>query len=451
MSAAPHPLPLLPGFEARRPLFVAGTRQAPAPISHHDFLARAIALHDRLPRAPYLINLCNDRLAFALAFAAGLLRGAINLFPPNRLAPTITEIAADYPDAICVTDDPVAGLDLPLFQVSTEPGTPNPILPSMPMISPGQQSFVAFTSGSTGAPCPHAKYWGDLVNCAHAAARRFGFGPRLGIVATVPPQHMYGLELSILVPFVTGARVARAQPFFPVDIRAALELMPAPRVLVTTPAHLRGCLDADMSWCEIELVISATAPLSIELAHRVEAAWSTEVREIYGSTETGSIASRATCRDPLWHWYDGVRAEGDGDAVSVQGDFIHGRVPLADVLERTAPDGFHLLGRAADMVKVGGKRVSLTELNLKLNAVEGVVDGVFLPPDEDAGENARLAAAVVAPGLDRRAIVAGLAGRIDPVFYPRQVIMVERLPRNETGKLTQAALKALTRPRRPSR
>ncbi len=435
-------LPLLPGFGAERTLFLTGTAAAPAAVRHDEFLAQAIALSRTLPQAPYLVNLCNDRYAFALAFAAGLIRGAVSLFPPNRLATTIEEIVRNYAGAHCITDTPIPGLSLPTFTINAASSSAvTPPRPSdMPVIPADRESFIAFTSGSTGRPRPHPKHWGDLVGCARAAAKRFGFDPRLGIIATVPPQHMYGLELSILVPFVTGVRVAAARPFFPADIRATLAVMPPPRALVTTPVHLGACLEADLDWPDVDLVISATAPLPAALAQRAEAVLTKRVCEIYGSTETGSIASRTTCHDPLWRWYDGVHPAGDGDAVYISADFIHGAVPLADVIEHTPGGGFRLLGRTADMVKVAGKRASLAELNLKLNAIDGVRDGVFVAPETDTGQVARLAAVVVAPGLDRQAIVAGLTGHIDPVFYPRQVVHVECLPRNEAGKLTRAAL-----------
>ena len=442
MPTTLEPLPLLPGFDADRTLFLTGTAAAPVAVRHDTFLAEAAALSRTLPQGPYLVNLCNDRYAFALAFAAALIRGAVSLFPPNRLAATVEDVVRSYAGAHCITDTPIPGLSLPTFAINAASGpAASPAQPpEMPMIPVGRESFIAFTSGSTGHPRPHPKHWGDLVGCARAAAKRFGFDPRLGLVATVPPQHMYGLELSILVPFVTGARVAAARPFFPADIRAALALMPPPRALVTTPVHLGACLDADLDWPDVDLVISATAPLPAALAERAEATLARRVCEIYGSTETGSIASRTTCHDPLWRWYDGVHPAGDGDAVRISADFIHGTVPLADVIER-APEGrFRLLGRTADMVKVGGKRASLAELNLKLSAIDGVRDGVFVAPETDAGQVARLAAVVVAPGLDRQAIVAGLTGHIDPVFYPRHVVQVERLPRNEAGKLTRAAL-----------
>jgi 3-hydroxymyristoyl/3-hydroxydecanoyl-(acyl carrier protein) dehydratase len=80
--------------------------------------------------------------------------------------------------------------------------------------------------------------------------------------------------------------------------------------------------------------------------------------------------------------------------------------------------------------------------------VPGVVDGVFWLPDAapgTAGESgdARLTAFAVAPGIDKAAIVARLRDRIDPVFLPRPLLMVDSLPRNAAGKLSRDGLRAL--------
>ncbi|MBB1075411.1 AMP-binding protein [Rhodoferax sp. 4810] len=442
----PATLPLFPVHHANGPLFIIGA-DPPVVISHATFFSQAQQLSEQLPPAPYVINVCDNRYLFALTFAAALLRGAVSLFPTNRLAATVNTLAANYPDALCLTDTPLDQLTAPVQLIHA---------PSLPLHSPmnaghcipppafqlpaAQLAFIAFTSGSTGQPQPHPKRWGDLVGCAQAAGRRFAWAPTSSIVATVPPQHMYGLELSVMVPWVLGCAIHATRPFFPTDICTALAAMPAPRILVTTPVHLAACLAAGGDWPAVAQVISATAPLSRQLAAQVEAQFHTQVFEIYGSTESGSIASRATCTVPAWHWYDGVKIQQDGEQVSVTAPFIDGTIPLADVLRCDADGSFELLGRAAEMVKVGGKRAALSELNAVLNAIVGVEDGAFVALDERGDPIGRLAAIVVASGLDRAAIIGELAGKIDPVFYPRPLVFVDQLPRTATGKLPRAEL-----------
>jgi len=99
----------------------------------------------------------------------------------------------------------------------------------------------------------------------------------------------------------------------------------------------------------------------------------------------------------------------------------------------------------ADLVNVAGKRSSFAYLNTQLNAIPGVVDGAFFLSDAATGSTgvARLGAAVIAPGLSAAELTARLRQRIDTVFLPRPLLMVEQLPRNATGKLPLQALKEL--------
>jgi len=161
--------------------------------------------------------------------------------------------------------------------------------------------------------------------------------------------------------------------------------------------------------------------------------------EIYGATEAGSVASRRTAREESWLPYAGTTVR-DGLA-EVPG---LGAVPLADAVEPQADGRFRLLGRRADLVKLGGRRASLADLNRVLMEVEGVEDGVFVAPEDlERNPAARLSAYAVAPGRSTEEILAALRLRLEPVFLPRPLVLVPALPRNGLGKLTQAALAEL--------
>jgi acyl-coenzyme A synthetase/AMP-(fatty) acid ligase len=256
---------------------------------------------------------------------------------------------------------------------------------------------------------------------------------------------MYGLETSVLLAMIGGAAVHGGRPFFPQDIAAALASVPAPRVLVTTPVHLRACVKAGVRLPELAFIISATAPLSLDLAHEAEALFGTEVREIYGCTEAGSLASRRTVDGEAWQLYDGMQITlADGCAL-LSGPQFTGTVALQDVIEPLGDDRFALRGRDTDMVNIAGKRASLADLNHKLMQIPGVVDGVIFHSDADAATVERLAALVVAPSLKREQILAALGRCMDPVFLPRPLYLVEALPRNETSKLPRQALLAMLR------
>jgi acyl-coenzyme A synthetase/AMP-(fatty) acid ligase len=95
------------------------------------------------------------------------------------------------------------------------------------------------------------------------------------------------------------------------------------------------------------------------------------------------------------------------------------------------------------MVEVGGKRASLADLTRRLLSVPGVSDGVVFQPGFGSGEVVkRLAALVVAEGLTEAQLTATLATAMDPVFLPRPLVFVPKLPRNEVGKLPRDQLLA---------
>ncbi|HET9868434.1 MAG TPA: hypothetical protein VFQ06_14140 [Nitrospira sp.] len=70
-------------------------------------------------------------------------------------------------------------------------------------------------------------------------------------------------------------------------------------------------------------------------------------------------------------------------------------------------------------------------------------DGVFILPDAKEGSLSRLMALVVAPGKTQEDIQHALRRRLNPVFLPRPLLLLPRLPRNETGKLPREALRQL--------
>jgi len=257
---------------------------------------------------------------------------------------------------------------------------------------------------------------------------------------------MYGFESTVLLALQSGNAFSAGRPFYPADVCSELACVPQPRMLVSTPVHLRTLLAADVHLPSADLVLSATAPLSQNLAREVEQRFETRLLEIYGSTETGQIASRRTAQTVEWHLFSGVRLVSDAEQTRAEGGHVEQPTPMCDVLEVTAPDRFLLHGRLSDLVNIAGKRSSLSYLNHQLNAIPGVVDGAFLVRERDESSSTgvtRVAALVVAPSLDAAAVTEQLRKRIDPVFLPRPLLFVDSLPRNDTGKLPHEALLSL--------
>ncbi|MCW5610819.1 MAG: acyl-CoA synthetase [Rubrivivax sp.] len=453
----PALLPLLGARELAAPLAWCDGE----PVSGARFAAEALALAERLPARGAPINLCQDRYRFALGLAAALLRGHTSLLPPNALPETLAQAPADAdaPPYAMVdwaegdTTAPATGA-LPVVRVERAADAAPPAAGApLPQLPGDLRAACLLTSGSTGAPQPHAKCWSQLVANIGAEAARLaqmlGRETLAGVtlVGTVPAQHSYGFESTVLLALLGGAAFDAGRPFYPADIAAALARVPRPRALVTTPFHLKTLLLSGVALPPTDLVLSATAPLSPQLAAQAEAAFGGPLVEIYGCTEAGQVASRRTTAGETWTTLGALRisreAGPDGDErFVVAGGHVTEPTPLADVLELQDATRFRLLGRANDLIHVAGKRSSLGHLNFHLNRIPGVDDGAFWLPDETPDGVVRPLAFVVAPTLSAREIVAALRAHLEPAFVPRRVVHVDTLPREATGKLTVAALRA---------
>jgi acyl-coenzyme A synthetase/AMP-(fatty) acid ligase len=424
------------------------------------FLDDARHLANSLPPGRHLLNACGDRYRFAVGLAASLITGRVSLLPSTHTPEVIRHLRQVAPDAFCLTDDEACAIELPRVRYADAMATLDPDRRQsgtfcVPQIPDDQLAAIVFTSGSTGTPLPYRKTWGRLADCVRAEASelKIAAGPGFTLIGTVPPQHMYGFESTVLVALQSANAFTAERPFYPADVVLAVAEAPRPRALITTPVHLRTLLAAGLPWPALDLIVSATAPLSTELAREAELRSGAPLLEIYGSTETGQIAIRRTAESQAFRLFPDVKLRMDNGQTYAYGGHIEQMTPMCDVIELSGEGEFTLLGRTADLVNVAGKRSSFGYLNAQLNAIPGVQDGAFFLRDRDQGRATgitRLAAAAVAPGLSAASLLDGLRERIDPVFLPRPLLLVNRLPRNATGKLPHHALEALVDQHLPS-
>lgn len=415
------------------------------PLRVRDFLAEVAALAGQLPAGSHLLNACQDRYHFAVGFAAGLISGKISLQPASQAAETLRQIKAAHPDVGCLCDNDFDSLDLPRLDYPAFVTVDAEKVAKIPDIPADQIAARLFTSGSTGRPTPHDKTWGRLVRSGRVEAERLGlFSRSHAIVGTVPAQHSYGFESTVLLAMHGNCPFWSGRPFYAQDIVSALQAVPPPRLLVTTPFHLSALLAAGLELPAVDLLLSATAPLSGQLAAAAESRFATALHEIYGATESGQIASRRTTAGPAWTLLPDIRLAQQDDQTTAFGGHVEGRVVLSDIIECLDDQHFLLHGRHADLINIAGKRTSLAYLNHQIGAIPGVLDAAFFQPDEASVDGiTRLCAFVVAPTLSRRELIAALRQRIDPIFLPRPLIQLDTLPRNSTGKLPRTALQTL--------
>ena len=427
---------LPPARHAQAPLLLDGRRT----LNVGEFLAGVRAVERKLHGATAVINLCEGRAAFLTVFVAALRARCTTLLPPSRVPAVVEAVRQRYPGCSTLADDALGG-------VAADPDGMS--LVAALQAPAGHPVMIGFTSGSTGEPSRHAKYWGSMLASTrlNGAAIRAALPPEQRsampwIVGTVPSQHMYGMELTVLVPLLENMALHGARPLLPSDVAAALAQTPSPRVLVSTPAHLRAIIAAGVALPRVEVTVSATAPLEAALAREVEAATGGVLLEVFGSTETCILGHRRTAHEARWTPYPGVRFTPDGAGTRVDAPWFVAPERLQDSIAVGDDGSFTLLGRSSDLIDVAGKRASLADLTQRLLRVPGVVDAVVFQPDEARGLVRRVAALVVAPGLTSNEVRAGFASSIDPVFMPRPLCVVASLPRTAAGKLPRAALES---------
>lgn len=323
--------------------------------------------------------------------------------------------------------------------------------------------IVSFhTSGSTATPKTIVKTFESLARevAFHRARLADVLAQKPVFLATIEPQHMYGILWRVLLPRAAGCVV---DPEIILTPESLLAKMRAARhvFLVTTPSFLER-FAAYASQYEVPqnaLAITTsgallTAPVS-EAARKV---FGVSPMEIFGSTETGGVATRQQAVTDVWSVFDPVTVAKDADGhLVVRSPFsITNPFVMGDGVE-LAPDGRHfkLLGRLDRLVKIAEQRVSLPEMEAKIPAATPLVKEVALAVLPDAGHGPTLGAVIVLTPeghaavctRGKRAVALALRSAVIPVFpkgaVPKRYRFVAELPRNPQGKVLAAALRRI--------
>ena len=466
------------------------------PRTGGDLLRDVRAVAAQLPPAgpgSEVLVVCGDRYHVAVVVLAAWERGHAVALPPNG-APETVRALRRRPGVVALLHDTDAAdpSDLrPWIAAAPEQGLESPGLAA---IAGARVLATVYTSGSTGTHQPCSKTATQLLGEAAALARCFGVDAGRRVIATVPPHHLYGLLFSVLMPLAAGASFVRETPLHAETVAATARRHHAD-VLVSVPIHLRSLTVLDPGELPpLWQVFSSGAALPAETAAALRGHLGLAVTEIYGASETGGIAWRRHRAPELRATEgaagDGRVAEGSGDVratdgagpdepgaedmseapawqplpgVSVEAD-ASGRLLLrspflppdaavpfvcADQIERGEDGRFRLLGRRDGVLKIGGKRVALAEVEQRLLAQPGLADAAVAAVVAAGPRGQEIVAAVVPRdlNLDPAEVVAqvrhGLLQWFDPVVVPRRIKVTTRLPREPSGKLTRASLLAL--------
>ncbi|MFA6922107.1 MAG: beta-hydroxyacyl-ACP dehydratase, partial [Gallionella sp.] len=220
ISAKSLIMPTLPLLAHDAPDSIIAWRSEGA-VTRQQFLSEVGRLAALFPAGGHLLNMCSDRYRFSVGLAAAIVAGKVSLLPSTHTPEVVRQIKIFAPDVFCLTDSERCAVDLPRLHYPAMDGGSSDTL-SIPQIEAAQRIAVVFTSGSTGIPQPHPKTWGALLGSVQAEAARLAILHNSTLIGTVPPQHMYGFESTVLMAWQSGNALSHAQPFFPADICQAL-------------------------------------------------------------------------------------------------------------------------------------------------------------------------------------------------------------------------------------
>lgn len=386
------------------------------------------------------VCLCTENKAVIAASVLASLSGACRLILPYSFSPhALMEMyeAVGFDSAIADHPEDMPGIEI----ITPSRGNPGDLNPEN-MRNPDKPFLKLFTGGSTGKPKVWSKSPRNLLAEAFYLRDKFGLSSKDLFIATVPPYHIYGLLFSILTPFLAHARVLPEIYTFPQEIISVINRHKT-TVLVSVPIHYRSLKVDNLFVPSLKIAFSSSGVLNRSDATHFLKKTGLGIHEIYGSTETGGIASRSVSENTeAWKPADVVSWRLSGKRLAVRSDFVsiemerdmEGFCVTGDEVQPDKNDRFLLLGRADGIVKVAGKRVDLLEVQNKIQTLPTVRDAVVIALPADKGRE-NVIAALVACELTEMQLRKMILEKLEPFAMPRRIKIVPSINRTATGKI----------------
>ena len=385
--------------------------------------------------------LCTEKKAVTAACILASLSGACQLILPYSFSShALMEMYEAVGFNAAISDHPEeipSGVEI----ITPLPGSMADIIPEE-IRNPDEPFLLLFTGGSTGKPKVWSKSPRNLFAEAFYLKEKFAISEKDLFVSTVPPYHIYGLLFSVLVPFVAHAKVLPDIYTFPQEIISTINKHKA-TVLVSVPIHYRALKVNNLSAPSLKIAFSSSGVLNRSDAIHFQKKTGLGITEIYGSTETGGIASRSISEHTeSWKPADVVSWKISGKRLSIQSAFASpemerdtdGFCVTGDEVQEEKGNRFVLLGRADGIVKVAGKRVDLLDVQNKILELPPVSDAVVIALPAEKGRESVIAA-LVAGNLTEMQLKKMMQEKLEPYAMPRRIKIVSSIARTATGKI----------------
>ncbi|MFT6984716.1 MAG: acyl-coenzyme A synthetase/AMP-(fatty) acid ligase [Psychromonas sp.] len=423
-----------------------------------DIKALTIKLNDF--HKPRLAICCDDSYLFCVAFFAAVYADKKIVLPGNY-QPAMLLSLSDHFDAI-IHDGLVAD-DFTKEQLIL-PLTDKQQLTDFKFceLDLAKIEITLFTSGSSGLPKAINKsllmldteivqleaLWGDLLGDSN-------------IVSTVSHQHIYGLLFRVLWPLCAGRSFARNDLVYPEQILTSANNS---CTLISSPALLKR-LPEDSHGASYAAVFSSGGPLNRASAKQCNTLFNHYPFEVFGSTETGGIGYRQQSHAAMpWTFFSGIFSQlAEDNCLSLRSPWIDEKswYQTSDQCDLLENNQFILKGRVDRIVKIEEKRISLVEVEQRLNQLEWIDESAVLLFDET--HRLTLGAVITLSEQGKKSMQAVGKGKfwiklrqalrlwLEPVGIPRHYRVVSELPVNTQGKLLHSEIAQLFKKQKVSK
>ncbi len=402
-----------------------------------------LALADPAQPKSVVCLAAEDKALVAAALLASLAGGPTLLLPYAFSANALAQLQQTTGFTTAIADTP---REFPAKIKVLRPQSPGMTqIPVSSQSSPRCELLRIFTGGSTGGPQVWSKTSANLFGEGFFQAKHHAVTERDCILATIPPYHIYGLLFSVILPLVSSATVIGETPSFPGEIVATAEEQKA-TILASVPAHYRVLRDKKML---LRLAFSSAGMLDADDNEIYCRHNSHGIVEVYGSTETGGIATRnRSLGEEFFTPFSLINWKIIDSRLAVYSPFISPDLPVdaagffttGDRAEAQDKDHFSLKGRADTVTKVGGKRVDLEEISALIKKEPGVTDCVVMALPETGGREHRIGALIEGDAANTDMIKRNLAACLEPYALPRRIKKVDRIPVTKNGKFDWTAI-----------
>jgi acyl-coenzyme A synthetase/AMP-(fatty) acid ligase len=400
-----------------------------------------------------------DSYLFSVAFLACAVSKKHIILPGNYQPCALAELSEHF-DCLLVDDSigEVEVSDVRNIQnlLDSNPKAQQPLIDNLAPIDLAAIQLTLFTSGSSGTPkaidktLEHLdieiaqldKNWGDLLkgNQVHS---------------TVSHQHIYGLLFRILWPLCSGVPFARHNLEYPEQILSHANKQ---SVLISSPALLKR-LKHETKPAQLAGVFSSGGPLPTESAHQALNLLGHLPIEVFGSTETGGIAFRQqeSAQTP-WQLFDCIEASLNSEnCIKLLSPYIDNNnwYQTADECEMVSENQFILKGRTDRVIKIEEKRVSLVEVEKRLEQLPWISECVVIPFEEPErlilasvlvlSEEGQAKLATMSKGKFWLMLRSELRKWLEPIAIPRKYRVVDEIPLNSQGKRLTSHIEQLVK------